>query len=149
MSFVSDLKVGKEYEDNVRNKLNITFGCSLESNVSKLGIDLVSEGLAVEVKYDRQCRTTGNIFLEYECSGKPSWVYKYSLENSLFIYWDEECAYVFNLPLLQELVKDWIENSTYRLTNGWDGWKVKGILVPISELPKYIEGVIYFNNNPL
>lgn len=72
MSFLTDLKKGKDYEEVVCEKLNSTFNLVLEPNVSKFGIDLVSERLAVEVKYDTQCRTTGNVFFEYECSGKPS-----------------------------------------------------------------------------
>ncbi len=146
MSFIGDLKEGKDYEEKVRDTLNNNFLTTLTNNTNRLGIDLVSDGLCVEVKYDRQCRTTGNIFLEYECSGKSSWVLKYSWDKSLFIYWDYEEAYVFNLNYLQKCVNDWIKNKTYRLINWGDGWKSKGILVPITEAKKHIVWTIHFNN---
>ena len=146
MSFIGDLKEGKDYEWVVRDILNTNFLTNLTNNTNRLGIDLVSDGLCVEVKYDRQCRTTGNVFLEYECSDKPSWVNKYSGKNSLFIYWDYDEAYVFNLATLQELVADWVKNKTYRLINWGDWWKSKGVLVPITELKKYIVWTIQFNN---
>jgi hypothetical protein len=146
MSFLGDLKEWKDYEEIIRNILNWNFNTNLSKNTNRLGIDLVSDGLCVEVKYDRQCRTTGNIFLEYECLDKPSWVNQYNWANALFIYWDYEEAYVFNLAHLQELIADWVKNKTYRLINWGDGWKSKWVLVPISELKKYIVWTIHFNN---
>lgn len=145
MAFLNDLKEGKEYEEKVKTWVSNVFRKELETNSSKFWIDLISEDLLIEVKYDRRLRETGNIFLEYECSGKASWVYKYEWQNSLFIYWDNISAYIFKLERLQELIPKWIEEKSFRLVNGGDGWKVKGLLLPIVEMTPFIEWTIIFN----
>lgn len=58
MGFKNDLKEGKDYEAIVMGWLNKTFALSMKENDNKTGVDLVSDNLAIEVKYDRQFRTT-------------------------------------------------------------------------------------------
>lgn len=147
MAFLNDLKVGKDFEEEVKDKLNSLFLLELWTNDVKTWIDLISlnNWLKVEVKFDRRMRETWNIFIEYSCNWKDSWVFKYENDNSLLVYWDNESAYVFKLSRLQELVLEWKVSKEFKLINGWDGWKVKWVLVPINRIESFAEATIIFN----
>lgn len=151
MSFVSDLKVGRGYEEVIKETLNKVFNLGLINNPNNRGIDLVSESIEfeVEIKFDRQWRTTWNIFIEYECNKKPSWIKKYWSNNFLFVYWDNEDAYIFDWQTLSKKVDEFVKTKQYKLVNWWDGWRVKGVLIPIKDLEEIAQWKLFIKNTIL
>lgn len=135
MSFVGDLEVWREYEKRILEYLAKSYpNMRLAKNPNKLGIDLVSPlGVNVEVKFDRMMGNTGNIFIEYECNWKASWIYKYD-NLHLFAYWNNEIFYLFNANKLRKDIKKMLETKEYRIIAWWDGWRSKWVLIPIRDL---------------
>lgn len=83
--------------------------------------------------------STWNIFIEFECNGKPSWLFNYNNWINLFAYWNNKEFYLFNNNKLKKLIKQFIENKTYRVINAWDWFRVKWMIIPIVDLlPKLI-----------
>lgn len=78
-------------------------------------MDLVSDFLDVEVKYDRHWRTTGNLFLEESYKGNPSGIRKGNF--NLFVYGDYESAIAFKSHNLLTMVENGID---YKKTKGGD-----------------------------
>lgn len=76
---------------------------------------------------------TWNIFIEFECNWKPSWIYKYN-PLPLFAYWCDEYFYLFDWKRLQEIAKGLLISKEYRIISWWDGWRSKWILIPIRDL---------------
>lgn len=130
MSFVNDLKQGEAYEDFILSFIKRYYLPWLEKNKERMGIDLIdlSNWLTVEVKYDRQMSKTWNVFIEYACNGKPSWIFKYS-NWTFFIYWCDEFFVITIMKDIQDIVPHLIKE--YRNVNGWDWWRSKWVLVPI------------------
>ena len=143
MGFKNDLKEGKDYEAIVMGWLNKTFALSMKENDNKTGVDLVSDNLAIEVKYDRQFRTTWNLFIEYLCSWKPSGIFKDD-DTKLFIYGDLTSAYIFDIEILREFTNASLSSKEYRLVKGWDWWRVSWLLLPIDKAISISEGEIFF-----
>lgn len=129
------MKEGNTYEARVLSFLAKSYpNMKLAKNPSRLGIDIISPYWAnVEVKFDRMMDTTWNIYIEYECNWKPSWIYKYSFLH-LFAYWNNSYFYLFSWNKLQKIVRGFIQSKEYRIVKWGDGWRSWGILIPISEL---------------
>lgn len=135
MSFVKDLEEGNTYEARILAFLVKSYpNMRLAKNPDRLGIDLLSiYGANVEVKFDRQMESTWNIFIEFECNWKPSWIFKYN-PLPLFAYWCDNYFYLFKGQELQKLALSFIESKEYRIISWWDGWRSKWILIPIRDL---------------
>lgn len=147
MSFLNDLEEGRLYEIRILNFLTKSYPIMrLVKNPSSLGVDLVSEYWTnVEVKFDRRMDTTWNIFIEYECNGKPSGIFKYDYIH-FFAYWNNNRFYLFNWNKLKKDISRLIKTNEYRLVTWWDGWRVKWILIPEKDLiPKQIAARSFSN----
>lgn len=131
MSFLNDLKEGEAFELRVMTYLNRFYNLGLEKNPEKKSVDLVSPlWITIETKLDKLSWTTWNLFVEFECNGKPSWIFK-ETSLSFFVCWTHEGTLVFTMEELQNIVHDAINNKTYRVVKGWDGWRVSGVLIPL------------------
>ena len=143
-SFLNDLAIWEQYQLNIVELLNLHFRTKnnyYSINSIKKDIDIISSqwSNSIEVKYDRQAHRTWNIFIEYECRWKVSWVFKYS-SMDVFIYGTNEQIFFFKAFDIKKFILlsihwhiEWI-----RKVNGWDWWASKGILIPISMLDTII-----------
>ena len=86
----------------------------------------------VEIKCDKMCIRTGNVFVEFEDRGKPSGI---SLSKSKY--------YVFTLYKEERKLQTHIMIPTYRLKKlmkrypvkkGGDNWEARGHIIPAKDL---------------
>ncbi len=135
-NFRKDLELGNEYEELIVDLLNSYFHRKNHlyfRNEDNKWVDILStSNIWIEVKYDRQSTSTWNIFIEYECRWKLSWVFKYQ-EMKIFIYgtWSE--IFFFTRNSIQWIVLDVIHwrNKQLKKINWGDWWKSKWILIPV------------------
>ena len=111
--FDKDLKFGQVYENELQEMI---------------------EG-KVEVKTDRLCQKTGNVFVEIEDRGKPS-----GINNTKSNY------YAFCLYKAERKKQTWILISTtilkklmkkYPIKKGGDNWESRGHIIPVGDLLTY------------
>lgn len=112
-NFDSDLIEGKRYEQITFDLLNSKnyfpkFNTSLDINVLKKYDISFDNGCGntqfLEVKKDRQTDSTGNICIEYSCSGKPSGL-KTTTATQWFIYSDTK-VYILNVKALKTFLNN-------------------------------------------
>ena len=126
MGFQSDLALGKVYEQLAIKYLKQKGEALLDYPEGYCKqYDFITDKSSYEVKADRMTHKTGNLFIEYECSGKPSglsttdakyWFY--------FILMPENGYRAYKIPT--EFLKGVAEAG--RTVNGGDGWRSKGYL---------------------
>jgi len=109
-----------------RFDLDLKFGQHHENELQK-----ALEG-KVEVKMDRLCQKTGNVFIEIESRGKPSGIYTTKSRYYAVGLWVEkrkDQVFVFiPVKILKKLMKK------YPIKNGGDNWTSKGHIVPKEKL---------------
>ena len=97
--------------------------------------EVFNSGKKIEVKFDRMACETGNIFIEYMSSGKPSgiattqadyWIYKIDYTGA---------AIILDVVILKEKLRGYHARGMY-LKNGGDNDTSKGFVVPIREIIK-------------
>ena len=134
-SFLKDLDDGKKFELTVLDILKSEYPKEdWIQNPVRTGVDILSKSwLKVEVKFDRMWNKTWNIFIEVECNWKPSWIYKYEWLDVLAYWYIWESSTFLYLINVKKLIEEMWKNS-FRQVNGWDWFRVKWILVPISYL---------------
>lgn len=86
----------------------------------------------VEHKCDMKCKTTGNIFIEYESFGKPSGI-AVSTADYFAIEYDESSWLIIPTTKLKSFARLAYKEASRRV-NGGDNDKSKGVLVPITWL---------------
>lgn len=93
-------------------------------------------GNLVEVKSDRQCWRTGNLFVEFRCGGKPSglavtladyWAFEYRADRWLIVRTGE----------LKRLCRVALEQG--RVARGGDYDRCEGVLLPVSWLVEVLD----------
>lgn len=149
MSFIRDLEEWQLYESRILDFLAKSYPIMrLAHNPKRLDIDLLSPlGVNVEVKFDRRMEETGNIFIEFECNWKRSWIFKYD-NLHIFAYWNNNEFFLFNANKLKKDIAKFIEDKTYRVVSWGDGWRSKWVLLPIKDLiPKGIAARGFSLNN--
>ena len=126
---------------NKRNKDN-RFDIDLDfGNIGEEYIQNVFDGNCwVEVKTERDIwKTTGNMFIEYECRKKLSgisvtkaktWVYCFYYKDKI------EYSMIYNLHLLKQKLKYLDKKGITKRVNGGDDNLSKGLLIPIKEMIK-------------
>jgi hypothetical protein len=131
MSFLNDLKEGEWYESFILQFLKRYYLPWLEKNKERTGVDLVDSvsWLTVEVKYDKLSSTTWNVYLEYECNKLPSWLLKYT-NLTFFVVWNSEWFSLVDYHILLDIVTN--QKDNFRQVNGWDWWRSKWLLIPLS-----------------
>ena len=112
--FDLDLKFGQEKENELQEIFN-----------NKL----------VEVKTDRVCQKTGNVFVEIEYNGKPSGIMNTKAIYFAFCLWKEERKdqvwVLIPTKILKKLMKK------FPIKSGGDNWESKGHCVPKEALLQY------------
>ena len=89
---------------------------------------LASKGMKVEVKSDKECRNTGNLFIEFEQPSGPSGIATTEAEWWAFEYHDD-CWLIVPVHRVRQLAR-----RAYRLgqiRRGGDHDKYRGVLVPL------------------
>lgn len=149
-NFKEDLEKWRVMEDRVMDALKDDFNIIKNPNERWMDLLIISEW--IEVKLDEYSKYSGNFFLEFECNGKPSWIYKE--EDVHLRYWahsDWERVYVINWVFL----KDWVAQKIYdcqcnksltskwcRLIEAWwNGWRSKWLLVPTKDFEALAEKI--------
>lgn len=129
MSFVKDLKEGKEFEHTVLEIIQLHYPTeNWKLNEEKKGVDIVShKWKTVEVKFDRMATQTWNLFIEVECNNKPSWLNAYD-NMDVYAYGTGDTLYLFNTRKLRSI----IASTKFRKVKWWDGWRVTWVLIPIT-----------------
>jgi hypothetical protein len=113
--------------------LCLRFGEQYENEFQK-----IVEGKQLEIKTDKLCQKTGNVFVEYESRGKQSCLSVTTAKYWVFCLWSEirkEQTYVF-IPTRR--LKKLIKENNYKETRGGDNFSSKGYLIPKEELLKII-----------
>jgi len=124
-------------------ELNERFSLELRKNEEDRGVDLVSDNLRVEVKFDRMMEKTGNVFIEYAYKWKASWILKYE-DLDIFVYGSTERMMICDAKYLQEKVSEWIVGTEFRKIKGWDGWQSSWLLIPLEDFRPHIKREIIF-----
>lgn len=111
----------------------LEFGEKYENEFQK-----IVESKQLEVKTDKICQRTGNIFVEFESRGKDSGLATTTAVYWVYCLWSEvrkEQTYVF-IPTRR--LKKLIKQNNYREMKGGDNWTSKGYLIPKEDLLKLI-----------
>lgn len=143
-NFKEDLEKWEKFEDSVIDLLS-SIGYKLIKNPDKKGIDLLLVKWGIECKMDEYAQYSWNFYIEYECNWKPSWIFKE--EKHILKYWahsDWKEVLILDWLMFNHFVKEKIklcmQNKTltykwYRIIEqGWNGWRTKGLLVPIQNM---------------
>jgi hypothetical protein len=91
----------------------------------------------VEVKTDRRCQETGNVFVEYQSRGKDSGIKTTKADYWVFCLWrpDKKKHTWVILPTIK--LKRIIRKNNYRTIAGGDNRTSLGYLVPKEDLLKF------------
>ena len=133
MVFDDDLEFGKQAEVLVRDILKVSGWWDTELNnaddyQTKKKYDLINSCFKCEVKYDRRCETSGNIFIELSCNGIDSGVW--ATEAKYWVFITHEGGWVIPVRLLRFLLKHDHKNIGTQREMAGDGGRVKGITYP-------------------
>lgn len=124
MSFQDDIEAGRAFEDYCCLALQ-KLGSFIRTYASREYQKSHGEtGGLLEIKFDRKLASTGNLFVETECSGKPSGLYAQP-HPLLWLQGDYDCAYLLarkDLLRMLPLSKSWSRK----------GFNASGFLVPAS-----------------
>ena len=124
MSFIADLNFGNKHQE--------TFIRSMEPQPHLLEVktgyfkeyDFVADGIKYEVKSDRYTINTGNICIEYECSGKASGIATSTADIWAYLVIDKDNTIVETYCIPALFLKSQIEAKTYsRDIKGGENWK--------------------------
>jgi len=111
----------------------LEFGEKYENEFQK-----IIESKQIEVKTDKICQRTGNIFVEFESRGKESGINITTANYWVYCLWTDkfkEQTYIF-IPTRR--LKKLIKEKEYRVSNGGDNWSSKGYLIPKEDLLELI-----------
>lgn len=106
-------------------------------------LKLLADERTLEVKRDRMWAKTGNIFVEFECSGKPSGLFVTQADYFSYILSKDGinvCVFIWKTDIIKPIMQTWIDTAKYKIVTGGDGGRVKGLVVPISALGGLIYG---------
>ncbi len=118
--------------------LDLTTGEIAEETLRRILTHKSPEGhVFVEVKTDRQLQRTGNLFIEYECRGKPS-----GLAATKATWWaftaEAHGQNIFKLvrvSWLKARLKQLLDvGKAFGDIKGGDDWASRGVLVKIQDL---------------
>tara|TARA_R100001163_G_C5063342_1_gene200603 strand:- start:263 stop:616 length:354 start_codon:yes stop_codon:yes gene_type:complete len=92
----------------------------------------ILQNKTIEVKTDLMAANTGNVFIEYECRGKPSGLS--TTKSDFYCIAIEYLLIILPTAKLKEVVRPFLRTS--RDVKGGDDNLSKGILLPIKTLIK-------------
>lgn len=150
-SFRKDIIEGEQGEEFVTNCLCETFGAKLVSNNKTNSHDVIIEfpqrensmwsgTLSLEIKTDvlvSEKRDTGNMFIEYECRGKPSGINV--TQSDIFITYFKNLNEMWAIPTLK--LKELLNTHTFRTVGnaGDEGSRTCGYLIPRMKYREYFK----------
>jgi hypothetical protein len=139
MGFKEDLEFGNKYETELLqylwfDKFEISQGYFKEYDIKCNWGDYE---YTVEVKADRMTNRTGNICVEFECSGKPSGIL--TTTSNYYAYFEiiNEKEYILYF-LKTKILKKMIEKKKYHRIVFCDNFKNKAYLFNKNHFEKYI-----------
>jgi hypothetical protein len=125
-NFAKDLAFGRKYEGIAKTMLNEVLVDEPKGCFS--AYDFKTEKAKYEIKSDLYTHRTGNLFIEFECSGKPSGIT--TTASDYYIYFvvkgDGFDAYKIPIDVLREACK-----KPKAIKAGGDGWKSRGFLIDV------------------
>lgn len=145
--FKEDLERGRKMEEKAMDILNNNW-FNVIKNPDKKWIDLLLLENWIEIKFDKYAKVSGNFYIEFECNGTPSWIFKE--EEFILKYWGHSDG--DNLFLLEgKKFKKWVakkikearEQKSSLPSHGfmvvekwWDGWRTKWLVLKVDLLKK-------------
>jgi len=135
-SFFTDLAFGKSFESYAMEIIGKECRPGPSGNFKPY--DFTSDGIKYEVKADKLTYKTGNLFIEYECSDKPSGIT--TSEAQMLFYFVINAEGIPDRIYLIEtgFLKALIASSDFRTVSGGDGYRVKGYLIPENHVKNYL-----------
>jgi hypothetical protein len=133
--FQKDLQAGQLGERLVGSELSKILGAvSIKfNNTQSHDFELVlpdGKTQTYEVKADFAAQKTGNIFLEYECSEKPSGLFATQSDKWVILLQHANSFYVFSPTDMMESLL----TLKLRQVKGGDGYRARGFLLPVAKL---------------
>lgn len=145
-NFREDLVKGKQMENIAMEIINRELNLWLVPNPKEKEMDLVPNWW-VEIKLDEYAKYSWNFYIEFECNGKPSWLFR---EEQLHLRWwwhsNWEELLMLDWDELKEFVLEKIEacranksntSKGFKVIEAWWNWgRTKGLLFPVEEMKK-------------
>lgn len=137
--FLADLANGEKGERHVATTLKKHYGAASVSRIGACkGFDFRliyadEEHELFEVKTDFRAATTGNLFFEYECSGKPSGLTSTQADRWAILIPHLQSILVFRPTIMLRNLK---KNKAAREIVGGDRRAVRGYVIAIKEIEK-------------
>lgn len=113
-SFTHDLNFGEKGEDWIN--------------------EIFKDGKLIEVKSDRLAHKTGNVYIEYECRGKPSGIATTTAHYWIYRVEQNNIAIIIPTERLKEICRVYFKEGKIML--GGDNNLSKGFLIPLIQLIK-------------
>lgn len=141
MGFSQDLAFGKKYEELAIFLLQDEEVIHRPEGKFK-EYDFKTNKAIYEIKSDRLSYNTGNFFIEFQCSNKPSgimstsadfWIYFVITPVSLANYPNNHRIYRIPTSYIKEQIK-----GNPRSIFGGDGYRSKGYLIPETKFKNYL-----------
>ena len=138
MGFIQDLPFGNTYETLFVEKYHSDANKIVKPGGRFKLYDVCIDDVKYEVKADRQAYKSGNIAIEYECSGVASGIITTTADfYAYFIVFPEGMYHLYMLPTF--LLRKYISQEKYhRVVSGGDGWRAKMYLFDISLFENYL-----------
>jgi hypothetical protein len=142
MPFQSDLLLGKKFELMLLDYLPKDEYTEVEMAPNKRFVewDVKLKNGALEAKYevksDRLSAKTGNLCIEYECSGQPSGISTTQADYYAYfvIKGSDHDLYLIPVPRIKEL----IAQGAYKKMKGGDSYRSEFYLIPKAHLAEYL-----------
>lgn len=136
MPFRADLELGESYQRKFLELIEYD-SCGMSKGCFKpydVWIEYAGERTTFEVKTDRMTARTGNIVVEFECSGKPSGIT--ATEADYWVYFIHNTGIWYLIPT--EEIKSRIAGKKYsRTVKGGDGWRSNMYVFPVAEFEEF------------
>jgi hypothetical protein len=138
--FLDDLKEGEAVEVEVAARLASFWEPRgylpvLKEREKSHDIKLVhpsNRPILIEIKYDRESKRTGNIAIEFQCSGKWSGLATTKADFWVFKYWDRD-SWHYRAVATSVLMAKW-RSRRYPAVYGGDECRARMVLVPVRAL---------------
>ena len=142
MPFQSDLLLGKKYEVMLLDYLDKDEYTEVEFAPEKRFVewDVKLKSGVLEAKYevkaDRLSAKTGNLCIEYECSGQPSGISTTQADYYAYFVIHASHHDLYLIPV--ERIKSLVAQGAYKKLNGGDGYRSRFYLIPKAVFAEYI-----------
>jgi hypothetical protein len=139
MNFEQDLRFGQQWEQRLVADLKLPPYTSVEFAPMKRFYDwdvkITSDTTTTyEVKADRRAASTGNLCIEYRCSGRPSGISKTKADvYAYYIIGGETDLYLIPTPV----IRDYISSNSCRSVRGGDGGRAEMYIIPLYKFDAY------------